>query len=65
MAFLVKTKSPLFSDVRAGVRFQNGQARITDEVQAALMRELGYEVIELKEEKPPKEAKKAAKKSGD
>lgn len=59
--WLIKVKSPYFSEARAGVQFYNGEARTDDPKKAAILKELGYEVIEEKaEEKKAEEKPKKA-----
>jgi predicted ATPase len=71
MKFKVKTPSPFFDEVRAGIRFTNGEATFDDKKLVPIFKELGYEVIELgkevTEEKKTdaKKAKTASKKRGE
>lgn len=63
--WLIKVKSPYFSEARAGVQFYNGEAKTDDPEKVKIFKELGYEVIELTEEKKEEKPKKTAKKSGE
>jgi hypothetical protein len=65
MSWLIKVKSPYFSEARAGVQFYNGEAKTDDPEKAKILAELGYEVIELKEKAEEKPKKASAKKSGE
>lgn len=62
MRFLIETPNKEFSDIREGVRFENGKAEIEDEYLARVFaNNWGYKVTEIKGDKPV--AKKSAKKS--
>lgn len=54
-----------FFGKRAGVDFKNGRATVDSAEVAKVLKELGYEVIEVKQPEKEKAPKRSAKKSGE
>lgn len=65
MKFIVKTPSEVFNGKRAGVQFNKGEAVTEDAEKAAVLKDLGYSVVEVKAAAEKPKAKRAVKKSGE